>query len=65
MFRLLVPRWIEQPDPGGVAKDEVLKAFRAHIFFDDQEVHLSLAATSVPSAHVPYKTGTTQERAEA
>ena len=41
---------------GGVAKDEVLKAFRAHIFFDDQEVHLSLAATSVPSAHVPYRT---------
>jgi 5'-nucleotidase len=39
---------------GGVPKDEVLKAFRAHIFFDDQEVHLSLAAASVPSAHVPY-----------
>lgn len=41
---------------GGVAKDEVLKAFKAHIFFDDQEVHLSLAAASVPSAQVPYKT---------
>ncbi len=40
---------------GGVPKDEVLKAFRAHIFFDDQEVHLSLAATSVPSAQVPYR----------
>ena len=41
---------------GGVAKDEVLKAFKAHIFFDDQEVHLSLAAASVPSARVPYRT---------
>lgn len=46
---------------GGVAKDEVLKAFKAHIFFDDQEVHLSLAATSVPSAHVPYRTESDEE----
>lgn len=41
---------------GGVSKTDVLAAFRAHIFFDDQDVHLSLAATSVPSARVPYRT---------
>lgn len=41
---------------GGIPKDEVLKAFRAHIFFDDQEVHLGLASAVVPSAKVPYKT---------
>jgi 5'-nucleotidase len=42
---------------GGVPKDEVLKAFRAHIFFDDQEVHLSPASAVVPAAQVPYRTG--------
>ncbi len=41
---------------GGVPKDEVLKAFRAHIFFDDQDVHLARAATVVPAARVPYRT---------
>jgi 5'-nucleotidase len=40
---------------GGVEKQKVLKAFRAHIYFDDQEVHLDLASGSVPSAQVPYK----------
>lgn len=42
---------------GGVTKAEILKAFKAHIFFDDQEVHLGLASTMVPSGRVPYKTG--------
>jgi 5'-nucleotidase len=41
---------------GGVAKQPVLKAFGAHIFFDDQEDHLALASMSVPSALVPYST---------
>jgi len=38
---------------GGASKDEILKAFGAHIFFDDQEIHLT---EEVPSARVPYKT---------
>jgi len=42
---------------GGVNKDEVLKAYGAHIFFDDQEVHLSGASKVVPSGKVPYRSG--------
>lgn len=41
---------------GGVEKAKVLKAFRPHIFFDDQDAHLDPAAKHVPSAKVPYKT---------
>ncbi|MEO8885121.1 MAG: 5'-nucleotidase [Mucilaginibacter sp.] len=41
---------------GGLSKDKVLKAFKAHIFFDDQETHLVSARAVVPSAKVPYKT---------
>jgi len=37
---------------GGVNKSEVLKAFRANIFFDDQTVHTDSAAKVVPSARV-------------
>lgn len=40
---------------GGISKDKVLKAFKAHIFFDDQEAHLGPAKLLVPSAKVPYK----------
>lgn len=40
---------------GGVTKHKVLAAFGAHIFFDDQDVHLASAAALVPSAKVPYK----------
>lgn len=39
---------------GGLSKDNVLKAFGAHIFFDDQEVHLSESSKVVPSGKVPY-----------
>jgi 5'-nucleotidase len=42
---------------GGLEKAKVLKAFRAHIFFDDQDLHLEPAATLVPSCKVPYKSG--------
>ena len=42
---------------GGVEKAKVLKAFRAHIFFDDQDLHLDPAARHVPACKVPYKTG--------
>lgn len=41
---------------GGLDKSKVLKAFKAHIFFDDQDVHLAPAAKHVPSGKVPYKT---------
>ena len=40
---------------GGLRKSEVLKAFGAHIFFDDQAVHTDPASKMVPSARVPYK----------
>lgn len=40
---------------GGMPKDQVLKAFKAHIFFDDQDVHLTHAHKVVPSGKVPYK----------
>lgn len=39
---------------GGLDKTDVLRAFKPHIFFDDQDVHLSKAANVVPSAKVPY-----------
>ena len=40
---------------GGVSKDEFLRAFGAHIFFDDQDVHIEKASQVVPSAKVPYR----------
>ncbi|MTI49905.1 5'-nucleotidase [Sporosalibacterium faouarense] len=42
---------------GGVEKREVLKAFNAHIFFDDQDVHVKPASKDIPSGRVPYKSG--------
>jgi 5'-nucleotidase len=39
---------------GGVSKDKILEAFQAHIFFDDQELHLAPASKLVPTARVPY-----------
>lgn len=39
---------------GGLAKDKILKAFGAHIFFDDQHSHLKDSAKLVPSGQVPY-----------
>ncbi|HNX82249.1 MAG TPA: 5'-nucleotidase [Candidatus Omnitrophota bacterium] len=38
---------------GGVSKHEVLKAFRPHIFFDDQQIHCMPASRVVPTAIVP------------
>jgi len=40
---------------GGITKRDVLKAFGAHIFFDDQAVHTRSAAEVVPAARVPYR----------
>lgn len=39
---------------GGLPKDNVLKAFGAHIFFDDQDAHLERSSKVVPSGKVPY-----------
>jgi len=40
---------------GGIAKKDILEAFGAHIFFDDQAVHTVPASEVVPSARVPYR----------
>jgi len=39
---------------GGVEKSKILKAFKAHIFFDDQDVHLKNSSLVVPSGKVLY-----------
>ncbi len=38
---------------GGVEKTKVLKAFKPHIYFDDQDVHLEPASKIVPAGKVP------------
>lgn len=40
---------------GGLDKREILKAFGAQIFFDDQVTHTQSAAQAVPAARVPYR----------
>lgn len=40
---------------GGLSKKDVLQAFGAHIFFDDQQTHALPASRVVPSARVPYR----------
>ncbi|MDX2254200.1 MAG: 5'-nucleotidase [Pseudanabaenaceae cyanobacterium bins.39] len=50
---------------GGVGKDKVLKAFRPHIFFDDQTVHLEAASRLVPAGRVPYRSGSVLKQTEA
>lgn len=40
---------------GGIEKSQVLKAFGANIFFDDQPVHADRASKLVPAARVPWK----------
>ncbi len=42
---------------GGVSKRDILSAFGAHIFFDDQKTHADQASEVVASAVVPYRTG--------
>jgi len=39
---------------GGVEKTKVLQAFKPHLYFDDQDVHLEAASKHVPSGKVPY-----------
>lgn len=40
---------------GGIPKSDVLKAFGANIYFDDQKSHVERACDVVPSAQVIYK----------
>lgn len=40
---------------GGLEKSKILKALKAHIFFDDQDLHLEEASKYVPSGKVPYR----------
>ncbi len=41
---------------GGLNKTAILKAFKPHIFFDDQDLHIETASKLVPAGKVPYKT---------
>ena len=47
---------------GGLEKREVLRAFGAQIFFDDQSIHTINAAEAVPAARVPYRKETKKEK---
>ncbi|WP_230708121.1 5'-nucleotidase [Marinobacter adhaerens] len=38
-------------------KSKIIKAFKAQIFFDDQDVHLEPAARYTPAGKVPYRSG--------
>lgn len=49
---------------GGLTKDKVLKAFGAHIFFDDQETHLESTSKVVPSGKVPYESASEMKKLE-
>jgi len=42
---------------GGVPKKEILEAFGAHIFFDDQRTHAEPAAELMAAGVVPYREG--------
>ena len=44
---------------GGASKDQVLAAFGAQMFFDDQDAHVQPASVRVPSGIVPYAGGST------
>lgn len=39
---------------GGLKKTDFLRAYRADVFFDDQETHCDLAAEHVTTGHVPH-----------
>lgn len=40
---------------GGLEKSKIIKAFKPHIFFDDQDIHLEQTAKYIPAGKVPYK----------
>ena len=39
---------------GGLSKTEFLRAYRADVFFDDQQSHCEAAGDHVPTGHVPH-----------
>lgn len=39
---------------GGIEKNNILEVLKPHIFFDDQIGHLTPAADSTPSVHIPF-----------
>lgn len=39
---------------GGLKKTEFLRAYRADVFFDDQQTHCDLAADHIATGHVPH-----------
>jgi 5'-nucleotidase len=39
---------------GGLSKTEFLRAYRADVFFDDQQTHCKAAGDHVPTGHVPH-----------
>lgn len=39
---------------GGIEKKRILDVLKPHIFFDDQLAHLTPAARTVPSVHIPF-----------
>jgi len=49
---------------GGISKDKVLRAFGAHIFFDDQDAHLIDSSKVVPSGKVPYSSNSPMKKIE-
>ncbi len=50
---------------GGVNKAAILKAFKPHIFFDDQDLHIDHASQVVPAGKVPYKSGSPLNKIKA
>ena len=42
---------------GGMEKAKILKAFKPHIFFDDQDLHLEKISHTHPAGRVPYRSG--------
>jgi 5'-nucleotidase len=47
---------------GGIEKADILRAFGAHIFFDDQMTHLAPASLDIPCALVPYRSDSVLRR---
>ncbi len=40
---------------GGMEKEKILKAFRPHVFFDDQDLHLEKISHAHPAGRVPHR----------
>jgi len=46
---------------GGMDKAKILKAFRPHIFFDDQDLHLKEISQAYPAGKVPHRSDSALE----